>query len=134
MPEVHAVIPLASAIAATHWVGATERFWLEDRTAASVDPFAAHEARDGGDYVLAVGPEGGWSDGERALLGKSAKTGAAGQSRVARGDGGVRGGRARAGQVGRPALRRVRLFVQAAKDLGGVPESTLVYADRRSRL
>lgn len=73
MPEVHAVIPLASAIAAPYWIGATERFWLDDRTAASVAPFAPLEARDGGDYVIAVGPEGGWSDGERALLGKSAK-------------------------------------------------------------
>jgi len=73
VPEVHAVIPLASAIAAPYWIDATERFWLDDRTPAPGDPFAAHATRDQGDYVIAVGPEGGWSDAERALLGKTAK-------------------------------------------------------------
>jgi 16S rRNA (uracil1498-N3)-methyltransferase len=73
VPEVLPVIPLASAVAAPYWVDATERYWLDDRTAAPSDPFAAYEKRSDGDYVIAVGPEGGWSDAERAMLGKSAK-------------------------------------------------------------
>lgn len=73
MPEVHAVVPLASALAAPYWAAADERFWLDDRTAAGGDPFAEDEARGGGDYAIAIGPEGGWSDAERALLGRAGK-------------------------------------------------------------
>jgi 16S rRNA (uracil1498-N3)-methyltransferase len=73
VPEVPPPVPLASAIAARYWTEANERLWLDDRTAAPADPFAAHEARESGDYVIAVGPEGGWSDAERELLAKSAK-------------------------------------------------------------
>ncbi len=73
VPDVQSVTPLASALAAPYWVNATERFWLDDRTAAPGDPFAADSERSEGDYALAVGPEGGWSDTERELIAKSAK-------------------------------------------------------------
>jgi 16S rRNA (uracil1498-N3)-methyltransferase len=73
VPEVLPPVPLASAVAARYWTDANERLWLDDRTAVTTDPFSAHEKRESGDYVVAVGPEGGWSDAERELLGKSAK-------------------------------------------------------------
>lgn len=66
VPEVAKVISLADAIEAPYWTRATRIFFLDDRVTAPVDPFAGLSSE--GDYVLAVGPEGGWSDHERAQL------------------------------------------------------------------
>lgn len=69
VPEVLSVTPLAAALAAPYWTKANARFWLDDH-AKGTDPFSGQP--ETGDYVLAVGPEGGFSDRERALLAKEA--------------------------------------------------------------
>lgn len=68
VPEVHGVTPFATALAAAYWTNARACFSMDDRPDTS-DPFDGL-AREG-DYVLAVGPEGGWSDRERAELKKA---------------------------------------------------------------
>lgn len=72
VPEVLGALPLHVALAAPYWKDARGRFSMDDRgERPRADPFA--RAAASGDYALAVGPEGGWSDAERALL---VKTGA----------------------------------------------------------
>lgn len=67
MPEVLAATPLQIALAASYWKDARARFSMDDRDGRKrEDPFAQTAAS--GDYVLAVGPEGGWSDTERHKL------------------------------------------------------------------
>jgi 16S rRNA (uracil1498-N3)-methyltransferase len=69
VPEVSKVVPLSEALAATYWTKATRVFFLDDRLVVSTDPLRGLPSS--GDYVLAIGPEGGWSDAERARLEKS---------------------------------------------------------------
>lgn len=66
VPEVHGVTRFADALAAPWWSGARARFTLDDRSPAD-DSFEGLTPGDG-DYVVAVGPEGGWSDRERSDL------------------------------------------------------------------
>ena len=67
VPEVLKAIPLEAALAAPYWKNAHARFVLDDRAGAERnDPFASPPPA--ADYVLAVGPEGGWSEPERARL------------------------------------------------------------------
>lgn len=67
VPRVEEPVRLEEALSAPYWRGAAARFCLDDRAReAPRDAFAAPPAP--GDYVLAVGPEGGWSDAERARL------------------------------------------------------------------
>ena len=68
VPEVLAMMPFAQAIDAPWWTRATARFSMDDRPEAG-DPFEGLPRV--GDYVLAVGPEGGWSDRERDALAKA---------------------------------------------------------------
>jgi 16S rRNA (uracil1498-N3)-methyltransferase len=83
VPEVLSVLPLETALAATYWKDARGRFSMDDREARRrEDPFAKGEAP--GDYALAVGPEGGWSDAERARLEKAGARPLALGSRVLR--------------------------------------------------
>ncbi len=69
VPEVHRVVPLATIFASPFWTDSVLRYVLDDRAPHGVDPFAA-AARPAThrDVVLAVGPEGGWSDDERREL------------------------------------------------------------------
>jgi 16S rRNA (uracil1498-N3)-methyltransferase len=66
VPEVLPPTLFEAALAAPYFRDARARFTLDDRASRGRDPFA--DAPPSGDYVLAVGPEGGWSDGERARL------------------------------------------------------------------
>lgn len=68
VPEVTKTMPLAKALAAPFWTGA-RRFVLDDRAPEGSDPFPAPSSpATEVDVALAIGPEGGWSDAERALL------------------------------------------------------------------
>ena len=69
VPEVLRAIPLTEALAAPYWKEARARFSMDDRDSRRGDPFAKAAP---GDYALAVGPEGGWSDAERALMEQAA--------------------------------------------------------------
>lgn len=66
VPEVLGAQPLAHALSAPWWKSADNRFVLDDRVEGGTDPLTV--ARPSGSYVLAVGPEGGWSDKELAAL------------------------------------------------------------------
>ncbi len=66
IPEVSKIVALGDALAASYWTKATRAFFLDDRALASADPFQGLPVS--GDYVLAIGPEGGWSDDERLRL------------------------------------------------------------------
>jgi 16S rRNA (uracil1498-N3)-methyltransferase len=82
IPEVLGPTPFADALAAPWFRGARARFVLDDRAAHGVDPFAGLGGE--ADYVLAVGPEGGWSDAERRALDASGVTAVALGTRVLR--------------------------------------------------
>lgn len=66
VPEVRETQPLAKALASEIWTHAQCKFFLDDRITREGDPFA--RAGASGDYVLAVGPEGGWSQSECGAL------------------------------------------------------------------
>lgn len=71
VPEVLKATTLDAALAAAYWRDARARFVLDDRAAGDrKDPFAAPATATATscDYVLAVGPEGGWSAPERERL------------------------------------------------------------------
>ena len=74
--QVHEPIDLQKALALPAWTGAHARFFLDDRGAAVPTDELRPRA---GAYALMVGPEGGFSDAERALLlaakGKSLRLG-----------------------------------------------------------
>ncbi|MFI5302591.1 MAG: RsmE family RNA methyltransferase, partial [Polyangiales bacterium] len=68
VPELRKTLPLARALEETTWKDATHRFSLDDH---AKEPRAQQPQVTRGaaiDIALAVGPEGGWSDAERALL------------------------------------------------------------------
>lgn len=66
LPEVLGPTPLADALAAPYFARARARFFLDDRAFGGGDPL--RDAPASADYVLAAGPEGGWSDAERERL------------------------------------------------------------------
>ncbi|MFN3650302.1 MAG: RsmE family RNA methyltransferase [Armatimonadota bacterium] len=63
VPEVRPTVPLAEAVQYPTWQRAEARFYLDDRAAEKTQLW-----RGPREVVLAVGPEGGWSDPERSLL------------------------------------------------------------------
>ena len=63
LPEVRETIPLAEALMDPAWTGAETRLYMDDRA-----PAAARMVRGPERVVLAVGPEGGWSEAEREQL------------------------------------------------------------------
>jgi 16S rRNA (uracil1498-N3)-methyltransferase len=66
VPEVSKIVSLSEAITAPYWMNARRTFFLDDALGTSGDPL--HGLMPSGEYVLAVGPEGGWSDAERDHL------------------------------------------------------------------
>jgi 16S rRNA (uracil1498-N3)-methyltransferase len=66
VPEVRVAVSLPAALDDASFTTANRRFYLDD---ASAGRDAPSPGRTTTDLALAVGPEGGWSDAERALLG-----------------------------------------------------------------
>lgn len=71
VPEVRETVALEQALTASFWKDAAGRFFLDDELRGGEDGKLCSietSASTPSDYVLAVGPEGGWSAGERDLL------------------------------------------------------------------
>jgi 16S rRNA (uracil1498-N3)-methyltransferase len=72
VPEVRATVTLAAALDDASFTGAKRRFYLDDQgDSPKRDTAAAGET----EIAFAVGPEGGWTDAERALLRERGATG-----------------------------------------------------------
>jgi 16S rRNA (uracil1498-N3)-methyltransferase len=70
LPEVREPIELASILEDESFTGADVRIYLDDRPSGghALDDASSGADREGRRIVFAVGPEGGWSDEERAML------------------------------------------------------------------
>jgi 16S rRNA (uracil1498-N3)-methyltransferase len=66
VPEVRRAVRLAAALDDVTFNAANRRFYLDDRAGESAAPARGESSPS--ELAFAVGPEGGWTDGERALL------------------------------------------------------------------
>ena len=68
VPEMHRTVPLERALEGTSWRDASVRYMLDNRAPAPPEPWPVRDRRKPIEVAFAVGPEGGWSDAERAML------------------------------------------------------------------
>jgi 16S rRNA (uracil1498-N3)-methyltransferase len=68
VPEMRAAMPLEKAFEDPAWATAAARYTLDDRAPGGIEPRPAEERSKPIEVALAVGPEGGWSDAELAVL------------------------------------------------------------------